>query len=52
MWEFTSGKSIKQISSGLCWHPAGGSKDSRDGTGINVADGCDQSRLKFTWVTG
>ncbi|KAL5262136.1 hypothetical protein ACHWQZ_G007737 [Mnemiopsis leidyi] len=50
-WEFTSGKSIRQISSGLCWQPEGGREDSGDGTRIHVAEGCDQNRLQFTWVT-
>ncbi|KAL5262142.1 hypothetical protein ACHWQZ_G007739 [Mnemiopsis leidyi] len=51
-WEFTSGKSIRQISSGLCWHPEGGYVNSGDGTRIHVTTTCDQNRLQFTWVTG
>ena len=51
-WEFTDGKSIRQISSGLCWHPAGGNPGSQDGTGVHITDGCNQLRLQFTWEPG
>ena len=51
-WEFTSRNSIKQLSSGLCWHPQGGKEDSEDGTKVVIFNGCDVNRLQFTWVTG
>jgi len=44
--------SLKQTSTGRCMHPDNGSPTPNEGTKLVLWGGCDEDRLKFTFVKG